>query len=591
MPPPVAKAPMHVPSLGEVAEVLQAGLEKNFSTVQVSVVDCPDLTQKPFCLSAKGICGSPRLADVGGPPFLLPLPQKDKSYNLAEIAKLVELPEAFVIGAGAGPWKQIGTNSELIASAKVAANGGDALCCNSYTAKVDAKNGSCVLDSLGSLDFNLMGNFLCSEGKPGKVLEIKASKRTGEENFMSAVRKTLQNHYKTKPVALGGVFLVEKGKAKLHIMPDFSCVPLNSDQEVDSWLKFYEMDAVLVCLGELVSHDPGLDLRVEHFHCFSDHGQGGHYHYDTTPNDVAYRAYFNVAEFLYRVDQPTVTNKIVLQAGLEKNFSAVQVSVVDCPDLTQQPFNLSAKGICGRPRLADVGGPPNMFPFPRSDKVYNMEVIAKLVELPQAFIIGAGAARSSAVGVFAELAASVKVATSGGEPCCCNSYSARVDLEDGSCVLERLPSTLDFEMMGNFFCSEGNPGKVLEIKASKRTGEENFMSAVRKTLQNHYKTKPVALGGPPKFPNTPLDSDEAVNSWLRFYEMDAILVCVGELVSHDPDLDLRVEHFHCFSDHGQGGHYHYDTTPNDVVYRAYFNVAEFVYRIDQPVVANKIYHS
>nr|KAG5713248.1 hypothetical protein BaRGS_007775 [Batillaria attramentaria] len=174
--------------------------------------------------------------------------------------------------------------------------------------------------------------------------------------------------------------------------------------------------------------------------------------------------------------------------------------------------------------------------------VYNMEVIAKLVELPQAFIIGAGAARSSA---------------------------------------------------------------VLEIKASKRTGEENFMSAVRKTLQNHYKTKPVALGGvflvekgkaklhviPPKFPNTPLDSDEAVNSWLRFYEMDAILVCVGELVSHDPDLDLRVEHFHCFSDHGQGGHYHYDTTPNDVVYRAYFNVAEFVYRIDQPVVANKIYHS
>ena len=25
-----------------------------------------------------GICGSPRLADVGGPPYLLPLPQKDK---------------------------------------------------------------------------------------------------------------------------------------------------------------------------------------------------------------------------------------------------------------------------------------------------------------------------------------------------------------------------------------------------------------------------------------------------------------------------------------------------------------------------------
>ena len=51
-----------------------------------------------------------------------------------------------------------------------------------------------------------------------QVIEIKASKRTGEENFMSAVRKTLHDQYKTKPVALGGVFLIEKGKANLHIM-------------------------------------------------------------------------------------------------------------------------------------------------------------------------------------------------------------------------------------------------------------------------------------------------------------------------------------------------------------------------------------
>ena len=51
-----------------------------------------------------------------------------------------------------------------------------------------------------------------------QVIEIKASKRTGEENFMSAVRKTLHDQYKTKPVAVGGVFLIEKGKANLHVM-------------------------------------------------------------------------------------------------------------------------------------------------------------------------------------------------------------------------------------------------------------------------------------------------------------------------------------------------------------------------------------
>ena len=53
-----------------------------------------------------------------------------------------------------------------------------------------------------------------------------------------------------------------------------------------------------------------LDLRMEHFHGFSDHGDGGHYHYDTTPDDVQYVGYFNVGEYMYRVDRPTTTHMI-----------------------------------------------------------------------------------------------------------------------------------------------------------------------------------------------------------------------------------------------------------------------------------------
>ena len=34
----------------------------------------------------------------------------------------------------------------------------------------------------------------------------------------------------------------------------------------------------------------------------------------------------------------------VLQDGLEKNFNSVKVLVVDCPDLTKEPFFLSAPG-------------------------------------------------------------------------------------------------------------------------------------------------------------------------------------------------------------------------------------------------------
>jgi len=47
----------------------------------------------------------------------------------------------------------------------------------------------------------------------------------------------------------------------------------------------------------------GLGLRMEHFHCFSEHGDGGHFHYDVTPQEAEYIGYFNVAEYMFRVDQ------------------------------------------------------------------------------------------------------------------------------------------------------------------------------------------------------------------------------------------------------------------------------------------------
>ena len=51
-----------------------------------------------------------------------------------------------------------------------------------------------------------------------QVLEVKASKRTGDQNYMSCIRNCLAEKYGDQPVGLGGTFLVENGKAKLHIM-------------------------------------------------------------------------------------------------------------------------------------------------------------------------------------------------------------------------------------------------------------------------------------------------------------------------------------------------------------------------------------
>jgi len=60
----------------------------NFEDVEVSVVECPDLTQEPFNLASKGLCGNSRVLDIGGVPYLVPLAQKNKLYDMKDYPKL-----------------------------------------------------------------------------------------------------------------------------------------------------------------------------------------------------------------------------------------------------------------------------------------------------------------------------------------------------------------------------------------------------------------------------------------------------------------------------------------------------------------------
>lgn len=55
---------------------------------------------------------------------------------------------------------------------------------------------------------------------------------------------------------MGGVILIENGKIKTHVMPDFSKTPVNNETDLNNWLKFYEVSPPLVGLGYLISHDP-----------------------------------------------------------------------------------------------------------------------------------------------------------------------------------------------------------------------------------------------------------------------------------------------------------------------------------------------
>merc|ERR1712212_608739 len=117
---------------------------------------------------------------------------------------------------------------------------------------------------------SLLMNIFASEGKPGKVLRVKAKNRTGGENFVTCMRKAVEKKYGTDPVGLGGVFRLTSGAAKCHVMPPFSEKPLVGEAEVNKWLKFYDMKAPMVFFSVLVSSDPGLNLRLDHSHGYGE---------------------------------------------------------------------------------------------------------------------------------------------------------------------------------------------------------------------------------------------------------------------------------------------------------------------------------
>jgi hypothetical protein len=299
----INKYPLEPPSLSELAAVINTGLKSNFKDVTASVTCCPDLRETPFHLAAAGISGNERIADVGGPAFLHPMPQLDRKYPLRELMTEMGMnaSQGFVLGAAAGPFHILGTNSELMPNFSYGAGEVKNL---TRFAKID-EAGGCVCEAIPekAMDCALMANLFGSDGRQGDVIKIMAGRRVGSLNFLAAIQETLRARYGSRPISMGGVFIIRRGKVSMHVMPDFSTVPLETDQ-VPKWLRFFEMKAPLVCLTTFHSHDPGMDLRMEHTHCFSDHGEGGHYHGDTTPQEVEYEAYLNTAKVLYRIDQP-----------------------------------------------------------------------------------------------------------------------------------------------------------------------------------------------------------------------------------------------------------------------------------------------
>ena len=152
----------------------------------------------------------------------------------------------------------------------------------------------------------------------GPVIHIDASIRTGEKDFIEAIRTCLTSSFPEQAVGLGGVFLVQNGAIRSHIMPGFPEVsvsfcsmarelkgmqgPMTIPFMIEDWLRYRTETLPLVCQSTILSNALGTDCRLEHTHFWSsDRTTGGHYHQDTTPDTIHYSAFFVPASVLHQV--------------------------------------------------------------------------------------------------------------------------------------------------------------------------------------------------------------------------------------------------------------------------------------------------
>lgn len=287
--------------------VLENALRTNFAYVNVEVVYSPDLRQAPFHLASAGIGGDPLIFEYGDNAYLLPLVDRSRVYDLIPIIRHIpryEHKEFFAAGAGLGPFQWINQANEGVFNLKVQGNG--VVINENHVIRTIANRTAIELRRVPSSDttVSILGNVFVSEGRTDRVLRVVARTRTGTANFINAMRTGLTQAYaQNAVVALGGVFVVNRGTTHVHVVDDFSPTPLIG-ADFFNWLTFHDLPAPTVNVGNLVSRQGDFGLRLQHFHGYSPStNYGGHYEFDTTPDIVEYEGYFNVAHRVLVVDK------------------------------------------------------------------------------------------------------------------------------------------------------------------------------------------------------------------------------------------------------------------------------------------------
>jgi hypothetical protein len=308
----IEKAQFAKTSLEQISEALKKGLQKNYKSVEISIVDCPNLKQ--WDCPAEGLSGNQKIIDVGGEPYMHDKKLIGAEFDYEKIAQKIGSEKSYALGAGSGAMSCLGGHcGELVINENLITNES-----RSIIAQVD-ENQKCKSSKYTARKHGGLGNIYYSDGKPGKVIKIMIKGRSGKQGSLpQAMRTALKENLSTENdnhFALAGVFRILNGKIKSHVQPDYDTIKHEYYDPkqmkcVKDFLKFYEpIGPHFQCYSILWTGDPTggkLNLRESgehtHFHSYKGTQDAGHYHFDVTPEEIEYECYFNIPEEVHRVN-------------------------------------------------------------------------------------------------------------------------------------------------------------------------------------------------------------------------------------------------------------------------------------------------
>ncbi|XP_011067298.1 PREDICTED: ester hydrolase C11orf54 homolog [Acromyrmex echinatior] len=249
--------PLEIPTLLEIAEVLQNGMQPLFQRVNVDIASCPNLSTAPYNLAGVGLGGYTSIVEL----FLLEpnVPWNQRTRDFQEIFT-TSCRDAFVIGTSYATKPSMPYYGHLIMNA-------------TYRAPMDIRNESRLifaergngqtriekLTDPNQMKYTNKGIFFVSEGRGGHVIRVRAKgRKTINTDIITVLYEKYEND--NKFVALGGVLKMTNGSVACNLMWDDYEEPLGSFDDIIRRQQCAEihLESDMIAIGTIINDKPVL---------------------------------------------------------------------------------------------------------------------------------------------------------------------------------------------------------------------------------------------------------------------------------------------------------------------------------------------